>query len=94
MSPNERRKLDLELKTSMQAASRGVGTIIKLGRKIIEDDESMERVMEKLKSILEVRSNNINQRIYQSYSLLILSSLKVSYISRMFIALCIAIATY
>ena len=94
LSPNERRKLDLELKTSMQAASRGVGTIIKLGRKIIEDDESMERVMEKLKSMLEVRSNNINQRIYQSYSLLILSSLKVSYISCMFIALCIAIATY
>ena len=61
----------------MTEASRGVGTVIKLGKWIIEDDQLMEQVMEKLNSFLPV--NQLKQRLHQSYSLLIVSTLKVSF---------------
>ena len=75
LSPNQRRILDLELTKSMEVASKGVGTIIKLGRKIIADNDLMETIMDKLKYIFT--SSNVKQRVYLSYALLILCSFKV-----------------
>ena len=75
LSPNQRRILDLELTKSMEVASKGVGTIIKLGRKIIADNDLMETIMDKLKYIFA--SSNVKQRVYLSYALLILCSFKV-----------------
>ena len=75
LTPNERRKLDLELTERMQEASKGLGTIIKLGKKMVKDDDLMDKSMERLKNVLG--SNSIKQRLHLSYSLLILSTLKV-----------------
>ena len=51
LSPSKKVKLDLELSKSMEKASKGVGTIIKLGRQI-DDDKMMDTIMEKLQDML------------------------------------------
>lgn len=74
MSPSSRRDVDKRLSLAMKDASRGIATIIRLGKLIIEDEESLDLILNKLKDILP---SGTRQRIFTSYALLLHSTFKV-----------------
>ena len=74
MSPSSRRDADKWLLFVMKDASRGIGTIIKLGMLITEDEESLDLILNKLKDIFP---EGTRQRIFTSYALLLHSTFKV-----------------
>ena len=75
MTPSGRRDADKRLAKAMDNASCGVGTIIKLGKALIEDEESLDAILNKLKDILPTGTR---QRIFTSYALLIHCTFKVN----------------
>ena len=52
MDPAARRKADKNLSSCMKVASKGAGIIIKLGRELVEDEESLDDILGGLKEAL------------------------------------------
>ena len=52
----------------MKSASRGIGTIIKIGNTIVENVRSLDAILNKLKEMLPAATR---QRIFTSYGLLL-----------------------
>ena len=74
MTPSNRGEADKQLAIAMENASCGIGTIIKLGKSLIEDEESLDSILNILKDILPSSSR---QRIFTSYALLLHCTFKV-----------------
>lgn len=77
MTPSSRREADKQLANAMKNASCGVGTIIKLGKALIEDEQSLDDILSILKDILP---GCTRQRIFTSYALLLHCTFKVGYL--------------
>ena len=75
MTPSNRREADKQLAIAMENASCGVGTIVKLGNALIEDEESLDSILNILKDILP---SSTRQRIFASYALLLHCTYKVA----------------
>ena len=84
ITPSSRRDADKRLALAMKDASHGVATIIKLGKLIIDDEESLDQILNRLKEILPSSTRQWN---FTSYALLLHSTFKVCtlYISAMVI---------
>ena len=65
-------KADRKLLEAMKSASRGVGTIIKIGSTIIEDESSLDGILKRLKELLPVAT------IFTTYGLLLHCTFMVS----------------
>jgi len=74
-TPAERMKADRKLLEAMKSASRGVGTIIKIGSTVIEDESSLDGILKRLKELLPVATR---QRIFTTYGLLLHCTFTVS----------------
>jgi len=74
MTPSSRREADKQLLVAMSNASRGIGTIIKLGKSIVDDEDGLDEILTRLKDILM----GARQRVLLSYALLLHSTFKVS----------------
>jgi len=74
MSPSSRKDANKRLALAMKECSHGIATIIKLGRLIVEDEESLDLILNRLKDILPAGTR---QRIFTSYALLLHSTFKV-----------------
>ena len=74
MTPSNRREADKQLAMAMDNASCGVGTVIKLGKALLEDEESLDSILNILKDVLP---SSTRQRIFTSYALLLHCTFKV-----------------
>lgn len=76
LTPLERMKADRELKLAMSKSSQAAAAVIALGKEIMGEDaqDELEGIIEKLESLLPTSTE---QRIFISYSWLLLSTFKV-----------------
>lgn len=76
MTPSQRREADRKLSEAMKQAGRGVGTIIALGQELISDEGTLDSLLNKIRDELQ---EDVAQRVYMSYAILLHCSFKVCY---------------
>ena len=74
MTPSQRREADRKLSEAMRQAGRGAGTIIALGKAIIGDEETLDSLLNKIRDELH---EEVAQRVYMSYAILLHCTFKV-----------------
>lgn len=73
LSPSERRETDRQLKNAMENASKGVGTVIKMGKNLMQE-AGLDDITQRLGTYFP--STTLQQRLYMSYSWLLFATLK------------------